>query len=268
MSATLGLNSLKFQFIGKKVKVPDNNIAKLMYYLDVVTKVIQHDENNRLTDYENYYQLNDKEREAVYKLALAMNPNLFIESGIFVVNPDLVPEGNINDFLKITDERVGIHVNEEIIIGGKSVKVLKIMVCKKIWIDKYYNIPIAEITNEIKNRNRRVQISQNPPAQTEDQMIRRVPYSNAIIINQVQPRNFLPTQLGTGPTSLICPFCFVSVNTVTTSEFNCASCCLCFWIGCLCYFCIQSCRNKSLCCQDIIHRCPNCGSFLGRNDAC
>ena len=142
------------------------------------------------------------------------------------------------------------------------------MVCKNTWINQHYNIPIAEITNEIKNRNRRVQISQNPPANTEDQIIRRVPYSNAIIINQMQPRGFIQTQFGTDPTSIICPFCLASVTTVTTSEINCASCCLCWWIGCLFYFCIQSCRNKSSCCQDIIHRCPSCGSVLGRNDAC
>ena len=48
----------------------------------------------------------------------------------------------MNDFLKITDERIGVHVNQEIMIGGRSVKVLHIMVCKNNWLDKYYNIPI------------------------------------------------------------------------------------------------------------------------------
>ena len=115
--------------------------------------------------------IKNDERASIYKLALIMNPKIFIEAGIFIVDPDLVPSGQMNNFQEITDERIGFHVNEQILIGERSVKVLKVMVCKNTWINQHYNIPIAEITNEIKNRNRRVQISQNPPAHTEDQQI-------------------------------------------------------------------------------------------------
>ena len=100
MSATLGLNSLKIEYAGKVVHIPNNNIARLMYYLSVVANVIQYKENNKFLDHNNYLQLTEEEKDAVYKLALLMNPKIFIEAGIFIVDPDLVPQGKINDFLK------------------------------------------------------------------------------------------------------------------------------------------------------------------------
>ena len=174
MSATLGLNSLKIEFTGKTITVPQNNIARLMYYLSVVMDVIQYKAESRLIDFNNYSQLSEEEKVAIYKLALLLNPKTFIDKGIFLVDPSLVPRGKINDFLKITDERIGIHVNDEIMIGGRSVKVLHIMVCKNEWLNRYYNIPISEITNNIRNR-RLIQIRQiEPTLRTEEQMIRTI----------------------------------------------------------------------------------------------
>ena len=37
--ATLGINSLKIEQIGKKVEVPNNDYARLMYYLESVFKL-------------------------------------------------------------------------------------------------------------------------------------------------------------------------------------------------------------------------------------
>ena len=91
MSATLGVKSLKIEFAGKVVSVPNDNIARLMYYLSVVANVIQYKENNKFLEYNNYLQLNEEEKEEVYKLALLMKPEIFIEAGIFKVDPCLVP---------------------------------------------------------------------------------------------------------------------------------------------------------------------------------
>ena len=37
------------------------------------------------------------------------NPLIFIEAGVFVVDPALVPEGMSNEFYKITDKKFGFH---------------------------------------------------------------------------------------------------------------------------------------------------------------
>ena len=177
----------------------------------------------------------------------------------------------MNDFLKITDERIGVHVNEEIMIGGRTVKVLHIMVCKNEWLNKYYNIPISEITNQ---RNRRIQNilinRMDPVLRTEDRMIRTIPNSNNfIIVNQVAPRYVVaPQAFGTDSVTCVCPFCKNLINTIITSEFNWASCCLCCFAGCLFYLCFQLCRGKGLACENVIHNCPACGSFIGKYESC
>ena len=50
MSATLKYNSIQVKAIGRTVTVPDNDIAKLMYYLSCVDTVIRHDQTDRLSD--------------------------------------------------------------------------------------------------------------------------------------------------------------------------------------------------------------------------
>ena len=51
--------------IDRTVTVPDNRLAKLMYYLACVFKVIQYDQNPRLTDFQNYYLLSNEEEQTV-----------------------------------------------------------------------------------------------------------------------------------------------------------------------------------------------------------
>ena len=58
----------------------------------------------------------------------------------------------------MTDETNGIHVDEEITIGGRVVKVNKIMVCNNNWLSVYYYSPISvvdKIVNDIKSRENR-----------------------------------------------------------------------------------------------------------------
>ena len=70
------------------------------------------------------------------------NPLIFIEAGVFVVDPALGPEGMSNEFYKITDKKFGFHVDQQIMIGGQMVKVLKIMACKTTWLYKFYINPL------------------------------------------------------------------------------------------------------------------------------
>ena len=79
MSATLGINKLKIEPVGSTVTVPNNNIAKLMYYLSCVLKVIQYNQNSKLIDFEHYYNLNNEEKKLVYQLALLFKPEIFLE---------------------------------------------------------------------------------------------------------------------------------------------------------------------------------------------
>ena len=48
MSAFLGINHFSVERTGVSVDVPNNNLARLMYYLSCIFNVIEYNENNRL----------------------------------------------------------------------------------------------------------------------------------------------------------------------------------------------------------------------------
>ena len=267
MSATLGVNKVRVETFGTTVTVPNDNIAKLMYYLDCVLLVIEYDGSNKLTDYQHYYNLNNEEKKAVIQLALLFNPKLFIDSSIFIVSEDLLPDSSDNKFYKITDERIGVHVNQNIMIGGRTVKVLNIMACNTSWLNRNYFTPLERINNEIRNRS--LQAQQNYPALNSEERV--ITYSSRpVVINQTTPTIIGTAEFGTSSREIICQFCRKPVTTDTECEFNCGSCCLCCLTGCICFMCIQACRGKSpcCCCCDFKHKCPNCGQILGNYSSC
>ena len=146
MSLTLGYQSLDIQSIGQAVSVPENKLAKLMYYLSCVFTVIQIDESSRLTDYRNYYLLSKEEEQTVLGLIALFNPKVMMDLSLFIIAPHLVPYGYSNEFYKFTDDKIGVHVNSEVVIGGVTRKVLKIMVCEESWITHNYINPIEGYT--------------------------------------------------------------------------------------------------------------------------
>ncbi len=90
MSATLGVNKFSVERTGVTADVPNTNLALLMYYLKCVFSAIQYDEYNKFSDYKNYYNLTNEEKKAVFVLASKLSPSIFINVGVFVVDPDLV----------------------------------------------------------------------------------------------------------------------------------------------------------------------------------
>jgi len=266
MSATLGVNQIRVEATGKTTTVPNDNIAKLMYYLDCVFTVIEYDRSNKLTDYEHYYNLNNDEKKAVIQLAILLNPKLFIDAKIFVINENLLPNNSANEFYKITDERIGVHINQQVLIGGRSIKVLEIMACKLSWLNNNYFTPLERINNEIRNRSLQTQSNY----QTLNSETRIITYQNRpVVVNQSSPTVIGGGyEFGTSPIPITCSFCRSSITTDTECEFNCGACCLCLAVGYCCFMCIQSCRGKSLCCCDYTHRCPNCRSMLGKYSSC
>ena len=162
MNGTLIDTTLKVEGFGVTAHVPNNDIAKLMYYLDCVFAVIEYEQDSKFTDYQHYYNLNVNEQNAVCALALLFNPKILIDAKIFIVDPNLVPAGTSNQFYKITDQRVGIHVNEEVMIAGRAIKVLKIMACKQAWLNSYYLGPIERINNRYQAKEKNYYVNNYP----------------------------------------------------------------------------------------------------------
>ena len=144
MSLDLKFQSLVVKPIGTTVTIPENRLAKLMYYLDCVLTVIEYTEDTKYTDFSNYHLLSKEDEEVVKSLAVLFNPKIMLELKLFVLEPNLVPFGSSNKFYEISDKRLGLHANSEVVIAGKSIRVLKIMACKESWITCFFTDPMDE----------------------------------------------------------------------------------------------------------------------------
>ena len=140
-------NRMGIKAIGQRTSVPDNDLARLMYYLSCVDTVIQYHEIDRLTDYQNYDSLDVEDITVLLELVILFNPKFFVDKGIFILDESLLPNDLDNQFYQITDERIGIHINNEIMVSGRTVKVLKVMACDEDWIYRNYINPLKRIFN-------------------------------------------------------------------------------------------------------------------------
>ena len=142
MSASLRTNRIAIKDISSTTIVANNPKARLMYYLNCVSVVLNTDKLDRYTNYQEYYNIPDEEIGAILILAILFNPKIMVESKVFILDP-IGDYGNA--FLEITNEQFGIHANEEIIIGGVSVKVRKLMLFSESWLKRNYFEPLTEI---------------------------------------------------------------------------------------------------------------------------
>jgi hypothetical protein len=243
MSATFGMKNTTVRMFGEKVIVPDNAIAKLMYYLNCIGVVIDY-QDSVLTDFQNYDELSGEQLLAVYQLAKLLNPSIFIQYKIFMLDQSLLINAD-NQFYEITNEFVGLHATREIMIGGKSVKVLKLMACNSRWLNNYYYRPIQEIDTFIRNYQRRTTITRSEY------------HSTPTVI----------PDFGCAPVNMTCNYCGEAITTITESTFNIFACFCCMLFNLL-YCCVQICSNKNPCCCNINHRCPKCGRVVGEYNSC
>ena len=256
MSATLGMKNIKIRAFGRSTTVPNNAMAKLMYYLHCVTSVIDIIDPV-LTDYQNYDELTGEQLVKVYNKATEYSPDIFLSHKIFIIDQDLLNNSLDNEFYEITDETIGIHADEEITIGGRFVKVNRIMICNNNWLSIYYYHPMSEIdkiVNDIKSREYRNYQSQI--VNTENSFY---PSGKSTTI--------VPVELESKPIAMTCPNCQVPITTKTESKLNYLSFVFCYFCGF--FYCIfQAIRKRNILCFNVIHRCPKCGTTLGVYKSC
>ena len=136
---------------GERTTVPDDDVAKLMYYLSCVDTVINYQGIDKLSDFKNYKRLTVDDMADLFELVLLFNPEIFLNAKIFILEIDPLPNGLDNQFYEITNERIGIHINNQIIIGGRTVRVMKFMVCNPAWLIRNYYRPWKNIFEKAKN---------------------------------------------------------------------------------------------------------------------
>ena len=147
MALVLNYQSLGIQRTGNSCQVPENKLAKLMYYLDCAFSTLDIRCYSDYTDYYNYRQLTRIQEQYVLSLARTYNPTFMLDNQLFIIRPNLVDYGFSNQFYQITDKRIGIRANSQVFIGGKSVTAVKVMACKDTWLQKFYYDPLSLYDN-------------------------------------------------------------------------------------------------------------------------
>lgn len=133
---------------GTTVTVPDNSIARLMYYLNCCNSCLDVLES-KLTQYRNYSYLSVDEKAAVVALSAILSPdellnNCFIpvESG----NPIL--RGSSNKFFELetaTSVLGGtVRPSGVVMMEGKRVQVNKFMIVTRSWLESYFITPFQQ----------------------------------------------------------------------------------------------------------------------------
>ena len=166
MAAVLGRTEIEISVkdTGQPCTIPDNDIAKLMYYFNSVCSCIEPDSSDtirRLRNYSNYASLSRDEEAQLLALCLALSPDKLIGSVLFPADDC---GRSSNKFLELSAVSTNMVVSDSFVIGGQRKKVQSIMMFEKSWIEKYYINPLKSIVQ----RRQAPAIRQPPPRRQND----------------------------------------------------------------------------------------------------
>ena len=125
-------------------EVPDDKLAKLMYYLSSIFKIVDYQIEERYYYYPNFYLLTKGEEETVLKLVNIFKPEIMQNLSLFLSNSDLLSPEEDHKYYELTSEILGKPLPSEVVIDNTNLKVLKVMACNESWINKYYDQPLQE----------------------------------------------------------------------------------------------------------------------------
>lgn len=165
MAAVIGTTEINIKKTGSRTTVPDNPIAKLMYYFHCVSSCVEADHDyttRRLRDYNNYSRLSNEEEAKLLILCLALSPDKLIGTLFFPVSDEEDFDGSNNEFFEVSAVSTRVAVSESILIGGQQKKVHKIMMFKKSWIENNYINPLRSIQRGQRSSSR-PQLPSPPP---------------------------------------------------------------------------------------------------------
>jgi hypothetical protein len=150
-AALIGKTDVGVKEFGRDVEVAENPTAKLMYYLDSICYVlnIEKTEENirKLRDYKNYRRLSDDETDKLVLLCVLFSPDVLLGKCIF---PDEEMCGmDMNKFYELSAVSHRFLVTEEIVVGGQTRRVQKILFFRDIWLECFFLEPIKQFQSRL-----------------------------------------------------------------------------------------------------------------------
>ena len=134
--------------IGDGRVVPNNYIARLMYYLHCVRNCVDLEITSRLVDFRNYHLLTELEKRDVVAYAHRFRPRVLRNVIFFEVSDNnyLLPKSS-NNFLAFDDPVVIGSFNlasNAITVDGVQQIIKRIMIYKYGWLHDYFEQPFSE----------------------------------------------------------------------------------------------------------------------------
>jgi len=150
MAAAKVTSSTSAAATGRDIRVPKNDIARLMYYLHCMSRCLDDAVPANLCNFNNYYKLSEDEMKAVVALAVILSPDVLLNKVIFMLednSPAL--KGTSNEFYEInqTDHILAATRGPRdgiLVLQGKRVTIHKIMVFDEKWLKDCYLTPLVK----------------------------------------------------------------------------------------------------------------------------
>jgi hypothetical protein len=139
-------NQFGFRPTSHAVTVPDNDVARLMYYFDSVCSAIEYNDTDvsRYRNYRNYSSLTYNEIRVLLVLCLTLSPDEFDDKVFF--HSDALCGDSANKFYEVSQVSHQLLAVQSIVIAGRRCNVKKIMTYTMPWMRYYYFGPIQRLT--------------------------------------------------------------------------------------------------------------------------
>jgi len=128
----LGLRTIP----GHVVIIPPDLRAKLMFYLDCISTVLDMSETvenlGRLRDFSNYYLLTDVEVDKLIIACLHLNPELF--DGVCIFHKPEMCGILPNKFYELESVRDQMVITNEVLVGERRTRIMKVMFYTDTWL--------------------------------------------------------------------------------------------------------------------------------------
>lgn len=143
MALAFGKDQIEVKKTGQRITVADNDIAKLMYYLQCVCTTIEcndEPEIRRFTNHSNWRSLSVDEQRQLVLFCYTFSPDMF-EGKVFFQNDALCMDCS-NEFYEISQISNQLVAAQSIIIAGRTRRVNNIMAYKMSWMRNNYLEPM------------------------------------------------------------------------------------------------------------------------------
>ena len=145
-----------------RVTVPDNDLARLMYYLNCVFYTIEYEDQDvrKYSDYQRWWMLSHAEQRVVWFLALTFSPDEF--DGKVFFHSDALCGDSSNKFYEFSQVSNQLLAVQSILIAGQTRQVKKIMTYRMSWIQNNYLDPMKRLAPYLSPQAQRPATARRP----------------------------------------------------------------------------------------------------------